>query len=565
MVQGVDTGVNSTDRFLSSLEFINKNSLVNTKTGFDAKEDYSVCYGDPGFPSDVDCIRVPQRITFTVARTSDDLDLDIVSESEVLDLKYVTGSMAEGLAYISNLANMLRKGGWWGLVCVELHPGPAHKAPKKVQKKEKSKSSSSGGKSLGSKIGGGIGGFLGDLAQKAIMTITGMGDYKVQTNTLFDGTVTSSSPPQFLTKGGSGTTRVLHREYLADIISPGQAFNLQSFILNPEAVGTFPWLSNIANNYEQFRFHGLVFEFKSNSATAVASTNTALGAVILATQYNALEPPFVSKLQMDQYEFAVSTNPAVSAIHPVECARPLGAPDFLYTDPGAAGLGSDPRFSRLGNFTVATVGQQSTSNIGELWVSYDVEFQKPRLDGGTVSTAQDYNWLMRGAIGVFTLDTTDLFSQILGTSIFIGNTADLNITMGTKANGNANTIIFAPGIVGKFMITMIYGTTSAVVKTANNQPIFTYDISTFTGPQPWVYSPTIFTNPAAPFAAPINFSCSPYATGAGINGLVERYVVSIQSSLNPTKLLLTCTFPTAPGATTSYIGCQISPYWFTNT
>jgi hypothetical protein len=39
----------------------------------------------------------------------------------------------------------------------------------------------------------------------------------------------------------------------------------------------FPWLSNIAQNFESYKLRGLVFEFKSMSGDALTSTNTALG------------------------------------------------------------------------------------------------------------------------------------------------------------------------------------------------------------------------------------------------------------------------------------------------
>jgi len=40
----------------------------------------------------------------------------------------------------------------------------------------------------------------------------------------------------------------------------------------------------------------------------------------------------------------------------------------------------DPRLFDLGRFSIATIGMQAASTIGELWVSYDVEFFKPQLN-----------------------------------------------------------------------------------------------------------------------------------------------------------------------------------------
>jgi hypothetical protein len=41
--------------------------------------------------------------------------------------------------------------------------------------------------------------------------------------------------------------------------------------------------------------HGLVFEYKSMSADALNSVNTALGQVIMSVQYDAANLPFVNK------------------------------------------------------------------------------------------------------------------------------------------------------------------------------------------------------------------------------------------------------------------------------
>jgi len=142
---------------------------------------------------------------------------------------------------------------------------------------------------------------------------------------------------------------------------------------------TFPWLSAVASAYEQYSFKGLVFEFKSTSANSLNSTNTALGTVIMATEYDSKKPPFSSKLQMENYEFATSCKPADSCLHPVECNPAESTLTCLYTrQPTTAG--SDVRFTDLGQFYLATVGMQAAAVIGELWCTYEIELLKPRID-----------------------------------------------------------------------------------------------------------------------------------------------------------------------------------------
>lgn len=233
--------------------------------------------------------------------------------------------------------------------------------------------------SIGNTLGGIVGGVPGSLIKSAgsfLGRITGMGAYRVQRNSL----LTDSGPPMFGT-GGAGT-RIRHREFLGDITG-STAFALTSYAINPGMSTTFPWLAQIAVNFEEYEFHGLIFEFKSTSANALNSTNTALGTVVLASEYNVARPLFTSKQAMEAYEFATSTVPSSSTVHPVECKPSLNVYTHQYVRSTAVALGDDLAKYDVANFQIATTGMQAAATIGELWVSYDVSFLKPRLPPST--------------------------------------------------------------------------------------------------------------------------------------------------------------------------------------
>lgn len=236
-------------------------------------------------------------------------------------------------------------------------------------KKSHSHGSTNGGISMGQRVGK----FLGGHAQNMISKITGLGDYHVSGA---GGIRNDNGPPQF---APGRTPRIAHREYLGDITSSID-FNANTYNLNPGDPQTFPWLEKIAKNFEEYKFHGLVFEFKSTSATALNSVNTALGTVVMATQYDSVEPTFSNKRTMENHEFASSTMPYQSVLHAVE-TKPsrTSISTNLYVLAGAQPPDTDIRLYNLGKFTIATVGMQAASNIGELWVSYDIEFFKPQL------------------------------------------------------------------------------------------------------------------------------------------------------------------------------------------
>lgn len=191
---------------------------------------------------------------------------------------------------------------------------------------------------------------------------------------------------------------VRHREYLGDIITGADAgFNITHYAINPALYGTFPWLAQIAQNFEQYRVRGMVFEFKSTSADALNSTNTALGSVIMATEYNSDSDPFASKAQMENHEFASSARQSCSMLHAIECAPRVTTVTELYTRTTSPPAGQDLRLYDLGRFSIATQGQQGSSvNIGELWVSYEIELLKPQIPDVSTIVGTDHIYSASG-------------------------------------------------------------------------------------------------------------------------------------------------------------------------
>jgi hypothetical protein len=216
----------------------------------------------------------------------------------------------------------------------------------------------------------GVGRWLGS----GIGTILGSGDYSVvgaapTYNVLSNG----NQVPKFAST--KQTNIVCHREYLGDIFGTA-GFNNTSYPLNPGVSTTFPWLSSIAQNYQQYKFHGIIFEFRPLITDFV--TNGAPGVVIMATNYNADFPVYTTKQEMENSEYAVSVKPTRDLMHGVECATNQTVLSELYIRSGVPPAGQDLRLYDLGNFQFATQANP-VQDLGELWVSYCVEFFKPVL------------------------------------------------------------------------------------------------------------------------------------------------------------------------------------------
>lgn len=180
---------------------------------------------------------------------------------------------------------------------------------------------------------------------------------------------------------------VRHSEYLGDIFTPGSVnsvFTNRVYPINPGLPGSFPWLSTIANSFEQYQWRGLIYTFKSMSSDNVlsAATSSALGSVIMGTDYDVYDAPYSSKAEMENAQFSNSCKPSRSMMHPIECATGLNPIPRFWTRNQDPPAGADLRLYDIGNFQIATEGQQGSTvgSLGELWTSYEIEFFKPQVD-----------------------------------------------------------------------------------------------------------------------------------------------------------------------------------------
>jgi len=227
-----------------------------------------------------------------------------------------------------------------------------------------------------------------------IPAIKGLGSYSVDR---IKHNVLMSHPPSIHnSRTLEGATVVRHREYLGPITSSSVAgaFKIQSYPLNPAQAQSFPWLASIAQNYEEYRPNGVMYEFISTSSTAIASsTNLALGQIMLATRYDPTDPAFSSDVEMLNYEYAQSGKVSDNVAHFVECDIKQSPLTHLYTRPGAAAGDQDLRFSDFGTFHIASSGLQGTSvQIGQLWCSYEFLLYKPKIGALQATPTALFKW-----------------------------------------------------------------------------------------------------------------------------------------------------------------------------
>jgi len=187
----------------------------------------------------------------------------------------------------------------------------------------------------------------------------------------------------------TGNTFVIrHREFVQDIIEPASnsgAFTLRSLSINAGNPILFPWLSNVAALFDQYRIKAMVFHFKPTSSMInnAAGAGIGMGVCVMMTDYDSADGAPSSKQQMEAYQFATSCAPYEEMIHPIECKRSQTTIPVLYVRTLEVPTGKDIRFYDLGKTYLATIGipnNTSTQTIGELWVSYELELLKPILN-----------------------------------------------------------------------------------------------------------------------------------------------------------------------------------------
>lgn len=286
------------------------------------------------------------------------------------------------------------------------------------------------------------GAYLGGLAGDALSSWFGFGKYELNKNTLYKGVMSGGPYPMH---SAGEEFRVRKREFLFDVLSSGTAgaFQLSTVALNPGLSSSFPWLSSIAQAFQEYEWEGLIFEFKSASADAIASSvNTTLGTVMMATQYRSDQPSPGTKVDLLDIMWSSDCKPSCNFIEAVECDPRENPNAIQYVRTGAVPAGSDIKTYDIGELFVATNGFQGTNvNAGELWVSYDVVFRKPASSapaGTTIPVARyDFN------------------SAITLTSMF-GTTGETKTARYDNIGLNfaTNTITFPPGREGIYLVTI---------------------------------------------------------------------------------------------------------------
>lgn len=241
-------------------------------------------------------------------------------------------------------------------------------------------------RSLGTAGGAAIGGYFGNPAAggavgnslgASISKWLGSGDYAVSSNSIVGQTLKSSDSIPNMHRDGQSVI-IRHKEYLGEVTA-NKSFTINNtFPLNPGLAQTFPWLSGVANRFQEYRFKGVVYHYVPSSGSLSTGTSNALGTVMLQTTYRSNDAVPASKVEMLNEYWASESVPSEPFCHPIECDPKENPFNIQYVRTQSVPTGDNQLIYDLGATHLATSGQQVDGVVlGDLWITYEVELKKP--------------------------------------------------------------------------------------------------------------------------------------------------------------------------------------------
>lgn len=253
---------------------------------------------------------------------------------------------------------------------------------------------------MGARLGSRVGAFLGRAAQGALGRVFGMGEYKtslahtvgVAEDQIAEGdspAVNSLVQPlstnhvKMMHSDDEGTVTIRRREFVENVMISDKPY-VSRYYINPALSKTFPWLSGLANNWQQFSVAGLAMEYIPTSGLAVSSTSAALGQVVTGFYYevtNLADSPQNDLSRLLNMNGSVSCSPAATSMTYMECDPRMNNQHTYFVEDDKVPPGPDYSLQNYlpAVFIVNTSGAQASTpfQAGQLWVTYDIILKQP--------------------------------------------------------------------------------------------------------------------------------------------------------------------------------------------
>jgi len=323
-------------------------------------------------------------------------------------------------------------------------------------------------------------------------------------NQLISGGV--SNTPVMRSTGYDGSLMVSHRELVQEVYGAGtplaagqsgppSGFEVTTLTVNPGLERVFPWLSQLAANFEEYEIHQCVFEYEGRKMVGTTDELTIHGTVTAAHKFNFKAQEFQDKHEMQSYPHANQAQAHESLAHGVEA------------DPGKI-VGDGHKFVRLGGL-LATDDQRdfdhctfslaqsnipaelAAKEIGCLYVAYTVKLMKPKLHANRGLAIKTFRAVCSPGVTLTAVAGSNV--NTLGSSYderadgsttalapFAKNTLDMIVKRQilTGASADDNTFVFPPNASGVYKVVIRVEANAGDVFTATGSA--NYNVSTLT-------------------------------------------------------------------------------------
>jgi hypothetical protein len=246
------------------------------------------------------------------------------------------------------------------------------------------------------------------------------------------GKVTERLPTRMYQDGDAFV--VEHDEYVADVYSDAaNVFAYEVYDLNPGSAATFPWLSNIAQRYEEFEAVELTPHYET------AAPTTASGKVILAIDFDPADPTDAGTKQELLNDDKTRSGPLWQSfsqpINRSKLQKRLFVNDDT-VDAGTSGALALARQQDIGHLFVATTSTSlgASCMLGELWIRSRIRFYTPVLHVPTSFTS-----VTRTNQSLGSSATSDLLAAVGGGFIAAADVGDVQNVASGIAIGGAGT------------------------------------------------------------------------------------------------------------------------------
>lgn len=254
--------------------------------------------------------------------------------------------------------------------------------------------------------------------------------------------------------GGNGSITINHCELLSDVVTDDNyqgGFSLYSVSVNPGLQRVFPWLSNIARNFQEYRFKSCRVIYISECSTSTT------GQIMMTASYDpSLNAP-QDETDMSNYEGYVADNVYRSFTFDLN-KKGMNSQLHYYirgTNPNTTNSNiEDIKLLDCANFYYAIDNAPNDSNyLGKLWIDYSVELLRPFTNKGLQQVVTASSIIITGT-SVSLLEPFPISGNSIAPSAISGKYG----SAGWQSYVGTNTWLSLAGVGSKMIKTNITGT-----------------------------------------------------------------------------------------------------------